>query len=120
MGPKGYLTTSDCTAIDSLISVGKYIEAIKLYRQETGKGLKESKLAIDHFKEDCFLTATSLDLIEIIRAHCLSFRFFEDSDDEIRRCFAQGAERCIERRNEALAIIRAREDDVERYRSLLK
>ena len=33
--------------VDALIAAGRKIEAIKLYRQETGEGLKQAKAAVE-------------------------------------------------------------------------
>ncbi|WP_193106329.1 hypothetical protein [Brachybacterium sp. FME24] len=35
----------------SLVAEGRYIEAIKVYREFTGAGLKEAKDAIDRFRD---------------------------------------------------------------------
>jgi hypothetical protein len=44
--------------VKSLISAGKFVEAIKLYRNATGLGLKEAKDACDILKAEMGLVVT--------------------------------------------------------------
>jgi len=106
------IRSAEWQVIDALLSANEYIKAIKFYRSRSNEGLRESKKAVDKRREDRKLTANSIDVGDEVRMNCLSFRFFEDTDDVIRGCFAQAAERCIERRREIINDIATRTNDV--------
>lgn len=50
--PRAPVSLSPAVAaeIDALVAADHKIQAIKLYREHTGLGLKDSKLAIDHWR----------------------------------------------------------------------
>jgi hypothetical protein len=76
-------------AVKNAVDAGHKIEAIKLYREETGVGLKEAKHAIDHLAMERTPTtdntdmrepgsggASAIKLVVLIAVFVLIYKFF--------------------------------------------